>query len=215
MRKKPHRLNDYKKRLLDTCTMLLNKVFTVNNQIVIFKYVFIGLTQMNVNLLKELDFKDLLLLILFVIVIFANLSDFIEDGFNQEDAWLKLLTVGLSLWGITMLIRLMKRQMDKILTLTNKVKTTENDLELTHSKLKQIGREYSIYLRKQFTAWSLTNSEKEVAILLLKGLSFKEMAELRATKVKTVRQQASSIYQKAGVAGRYEFSAWFFEDMLV
>ena len=170
---------------------------------------------MNVKLLNEWDYKDLLLIILFIIVIFANLSDFFEDGFNQEDAWLKLLTVGLSLWGIMMLIRLMKQRMDEILDLTNKVKTTKNDLELTHSKLKQIGREYSIYLHKQFTAWSLTNSEKEVAVLLLKGLSFKEMAELRATKVKTVRQQASSIYQKTGVTGRHEFSAWFFEDMLV
>jgi DNA-binding NarL/FixJ family response regulator len=41
------------------------------------------------------------------------------------------------------------------------------------------------------------------------------MAEVRNTKEKTIRQQASTIYRKSNVAGRHEFSAWFFEDMLV
>jgi DNA-binding CsgD family transcriptional regulator len=29
-----------------------------------------------------------------------------------------------------------------------------------------------------------------------------------------VRQQASSVYRKAGVSSRNELAAWFFEDML-
>jgi len=45
-------------------------------------------------------------------------------------------------------------------------------------------------------------------------LSFKEIAAVRKTLEKTVRQQASSIYKKAGVSGRHEFSAWFIEDIL-
>jgi DNA-binding NarL/FixJ family response regulator len=53
-----------------------------------------------------------------------------------------------------------------------------------------------------------------VAILLLKGLSFKEIAGVRETREKTVRQQASSIYKKAGVSGRHAFAAWFIEDFL-
>ena len=39
-------------------------------------------------------------------------------------------------------------------------------------------------------------------------------ADLRSTLEKTVRQQASSIYQKAGVSGRHAFAAWFLEDYL-
>jgi len=53
-----------------------------------------------------------------------------------------------------------------------------------------------------------------VALLLLKGLSFEEIASVRDTKEKTVRQQASSIYRKSGLNGRHEFAAWFFEDFL-
>jgi len=67
---------------------------------------------------------------------------------------------------------------------------------------------------QQFSEWQLTGSESEVGWLLLKGLSLKEIAIVRDTLEKTVRQQASSIYEKAGVAGRHAFSAWFIEDIL-
>lgn len=66
----------------------------------------------------------------------------------------------------------------------------------------------------QFAKWELTEAEQEVAMLLLKGLSFKEIAAVRDSAEKTVRQHASSIYRKAGVAGRHAFSAWFIEDFL-
>ena len=56
--------------------------------------------------------------------------------------------------------------------------------------------------------------ELSVAMLLLKGLSFKEIASVRSTMEKTVRQQASAIYRKAKVNGRHAFSAWFIEDLL-
>ena len=51
-------------------------------------------------------------------------------------------------------------------------------------------------------------------MLLLKGLSLKEIAAVRNTHEKTTRQQASAIYRKAGVTGRHAFSAWFIEDYL-
>jgi DNA-binding NarL/FixJ family response regulator len=75
-------------------------------------------------------------------------------------------------------------------------------------------RTLSEIMRQQFQSWRLTVGEQEVAILLLKGLSFKEIAGVRETREKTVRQQASSIYKKAGVSGRHAFAAWFIEDFL-
>ena len=66
----------------------------------------------------------------------------------------------------------------------------------------------------QFAAWELTAAEREVALLLLKGLSFKELAAVRGTGERTARDQARSVYRKAGVAGRAELSAWFIEDLL-
>lgn len=78
----------------------------------------------------------------------------------------------------------------------------------------KLASQYRAVMQKQFDAWQLTQSEQDVVIGLLKGLSFREIAELRQTREKTVRQQASSVYRKAGVGSRNELAAWFFEDML-
>ena len=164
--------------------------------------------------LKAWKITDFILLSLFFVVIFVNAGDFIEDGVYQEDARIKLLTIFLSFSGIWMLFRLVKHRSREITALHHRVEETENSLERIHSKLQQLGREYSAYLHKQFDVWTLSPSEKDVALLLLKGLSFKEIAEARSTKEKTVRQQASTIYKKSNVSGRHEFAAWFFEDML-
>ncbi len=66
----------------------------------------------------------------------------------------------------------------------------------------------------QFDEWQLTPAQAEVALLLLKGLSFKEVAAVRETTERTAREQARDVYKKAGVAGRAELSAWFIEDLL-
>lgn len=67
---------------------------------------------------------------------------------------------------------------------------------------------------QQLSDWGLSTAEKEISLLLLKGFSSKEIAEFRSTSERTVRQQAASIYQKAGLAGRSELSAFFLEDIL-
>jgi DNA-binding CsgD family transcriptional regulator len=66
----------------------------------------------------------------------------------------------------------------------------------------------------QFQAWRLTDAEREVALLLLKGLSLREIAGLRETSERTVRQQSLAVYRKAGLAGRADLSAFFLEDLL-
>ncbi len=66
----------------------------------------------------------------------------------------------------------------------------------------------------QFTRWNLTDAEREVALLLLKGLSLKEVAAVRAATERTIRAQAQAIYAKAGVSGRASLSAFFLEDLL-
>jgi DNA-binding NarL/FixJ family response regulator len=49
----------------------------------------------------------------------------------------------------------------------------------------------------------------------LKGLSHKEIAEVRRTSERTVRQQAREVYGKAQLAGRAELSAFFLEDLFL
>jgi DNA-binding CsgD family transcriptional regulator len=67
----------------------------------------------------------------------------------------------------------------------------------------------------QFDKWGLTPAERDVALLQLKGLRHKEIAELRQTSERTVRQQALAIYRKAGLGGRTDLAAFFLEDLLL
>jgi DNA-binding CsgD family transcriptional regulator len=67
---------------------------------------------------------------------------------------------------------------------------------------------------RQFEIWGLSAAEREIGILMLKGFSHKEIATLRGTGDPTVRHQATTIYQKAGVESRTAFCAFFLEDLL-
>ena len=82
----------------------------------------------------------------------------------------------------------------------------------TGSKKYLDGLSRSISL--QLDQWQLSAAEKEVAFLLLKGLSLKEIAAARRTTEKTARVQSSAVYAKSGLAGRSELSAFFLEDLL-
>ncbi|HJV89424.1 MAG TPA: LuxR C-terminal-related transcriptional regulator [Holophagaceae bacterium] len=66
----------------------------------------------------------------------------------------------------------------------------------------------------QLERWGLSAAEQEVALLLLKGLSHKEIGELRKVSEATVRQQARNLYRKAGLTGRHDLAAFFLEDLL-
>ena len=67
---------------------------------------------------------------------------------------------------------------------------------------------------RQFLTWKLTEAERDVGLLILKGLSLKEIAAVRVTSERTIRAQARSIYAKAGLSGRAALSAFFLEDLL-
>jgi DNA-binding CsgD family transcriptional regulator len=66
---------------------------------------------------------------------------------------------------------------------------------------------------REFAKWGLTDAERDVALLLLKGLSHKEIAGERGTNEGTVRQQALSIYRKAGLSGRSNLAAFFLQGL--
>lgn len=67
---------------------------------------------------------------------------------------------------------------------------------------------------RQLERWALSTAEKEVALLLLKGLSLKEVADVRGVTEATARQQARAVYKKAGLTGRHDLAAFFLEDLL-
>ena len=69
-------------------------------------------------------------------------------------------------------------------------------------------------IHAQFNDWKLTPSKKEVALLLVKGLSTSEIAAVSKKSEKTIGNQASAVYKKANVSGRHELAALFFETLI-
>jgi len=80
----------------------------------------------------------------------------------------------------------------------------------TRALLKGLGEA----IDRQFLTWELTEAERDVGLLILKGLSLREIAAVRVTSERTIRAQARSIYAKAGLSGRAALSAFFLEDLL-
>lgn len=68
-------------------------------------------------------------------------------------------------------------------------------------------------IAEQMSSWRLTPVEREVALLLLKGHSHKQIAYATHRSERTVRQHAVAVYQKSGLNGRAEFAAFFLEGI--
>jgi len=96
----------------------------------------------------------------------------------------------------------------------SRVRQLNKTVSEQQSRMARLSGDLMIVMETQFRQWSLSPSESEVALLLIKGLSMKEISELRDVKEKTVRQQATSIYAKSGYAGRHELVAHFIEDLM-
>ncbi len=69
-------------------------------------------------------------------------------------------------------------------------------------------------IHNQFNLWGLSKSEADIAYLLVKGFTIREIADLRKTTEATVRQQTLQLYQKAQVDGRHQLSGFFIKSWL-
>jgi DNA-binding CsgD family transcriptional regulator len=167
----------------------------------------------------KIENRDKFLLLLLAFMSIANVLDIVMDlshNLPLSHVSKEVVMFLLSLIGFLWLIngyRIQQREVSGLRLALDAAK---------QQAIKHPPKQYVIDARKrlgdvisqQFDEWLLTPSEKEVGLMLLKGLSLKEIAALRETLEKTVRQQASSIYKKASINGRHAFSAWFIEDIL-
>ena len=110
----------------------------------------------------------------------------------------------------------------RFIALRRQTRLLARDLDAAEAEAARWRREHDDVLRglglaidRQFERWNLSAAEREVALMLLKGLSHKEIAEARQTSERTARQQALAVYRKGGLSGRAELSAFFLEDLLV
>lgn len=126
---------------------------------------------------------------------------------------LVLLLLAAAMFGYVLTRMLRGRRQLK--QLHSRLDTARAESQRWRSRYQSTIRGLSEAIEEQFKLWQLSAAEAQVALLLLKGLSFKEIATARHTSERTVREQARAVYRKAGLGGRSELSAFFLEDLLL
>lgn len=99
--------------------------------------------------------------------------------------------------------------------LTENLEAARQDAKRRAEEAEELLKGLGEQIDKQFEKWALTSAEREVALLMLKGLRHKEIANIRGTSERTVRQQALTIYKKAHLDGRTDLAAYFLENLLL
>ena len=69
-------------------------------------------------------------------------------------------------------------------------------------------------IEAHFDDWNLTPAERDVAMLMVKGLSNAEIARVRGSAEGTVKSQLNAVYRKSGTAGRGELLSQIIDSMM-
>lgn len=151
-----------------------------------------------------MNLKNLFPIIILVLATVFFAFDIIADLADGDEALLHIIIESIVFVAIsTVLFRELHR-----------LRRVRAELSEERVRTARLSGELLTIMRNQFVKWELSPSESEIALLLIKGLSMKEIAEARQVKEKTIRQQATSVYSKSGCAGRHELVAHFIEDLM-
>lgn len=120
-------------------------------------------------------------------------------GFRHLHAFELVLALAL-VGGLTATIALIRSQVRRVYDL-------QRQLHIAQGAFARI-------IEHQFDEWQLSDAERDVAMLSIKGLTIAEMAELRQTKEGTIKAQCAAVYRKAGVSGRLQLLSYFVEELL-
>ena len=130
------------------------------------------------------------------------------EGADWRHVGIELLVLFAAAAGITLLWRRFERARTDLAEARQQARHWQ---EQNRELLRGLGSA----IETQFRQWQLTRAEAEVGLLLLKGFSHKEIAAIRETSERTIREQARAVYRKSGLAGRSSFAAFFLEDLLL
>lgn len=164
-----------------------------------------------------LNRKEIALLLVLLLVavtsgmdLFTDLSHGVSFSHVFKEGLIVVLALILTIW----ILYELRQQIAQIKSLKSELVESKQQNSRANSYIITARKQLTEVVSKQFDEWGLSTSEKEVGWLLLKGFSLKEIAAIRDTHEKTVRQQASALYKKSGLSGRHGFAAWFIEDLL-
>jgi len=153
--------------------------------------------------------------IIFALIALDILGDY-SDGIDWGHIAIELTVLIIAVIGLTLLGRAYYQNTQLTLYhLQTDLAVAKQDAERWRNESRDLIQGLGVEIQKQFSRWGLTQAEGEVGLLILKGFSHQEIADIRGVSERTVREQARVLYRKAGLAGRSELSAFFLEDLLL
>ena len=129
------------------------------------------------------------------------LQDYYADGqLDNPHLLLELVAAVALIAGVIFL-------MIELRKLLLRMSDMQTGLDIAHGHMAGIVDDF-------FDEWTLTNAERDVAIMILKGFDNESIAKMRNTASGTVRAQATSIYAKSETDGRAQFISLFVEELM-
>jgi DNA-binding NarL/FixJ family response regulator len=149
------------------------------------------------------------------LLIAFDIADDYQSGSTAGHLLVEGTVMALAAGGLAALWRQLRSARRHASLLMVDLLETQREARRFREEAREVLRGLGEAIDQQFTRWGLTPAEREVGLLLLKGFSHKEAADLRKTSETTIRQQALAVYRKAGLHNRAELSAFFLEDLLL
>ena len=152
----------------------------------------------------------------FAVLVIAEVID--DPSKTFTDILLEMLQPAVIVTISVTVVRLfgrMERQHEEQLSLLRDLEVARSEGAQWRTDMREVLKGLGLAIDGQFERWQLTVAERDVALLMLKGLSHREIAIARDTSERTIRQQAQAIYAKANLSGRAALSAFFLEDLLL
>jgi len=93
-------------------------------------------------------------------------------------------------------------------------KVLRGEIASTNEKLLILKKGTTELINSQINLLKFTAAETDIAWLLIKGTSYKDVAKFRNVSERTVNQQVTGIFKKSNVRNRHEFITSFIEDLM-
>lgn len=94
------------------------------------------------------------------------------------------------------------------------LKRSQSRMHYLTRQLEVAAGQFEEHLGLTLARWGLTDAEKEVAVLAMKGFSNAEIAELRITSLPTVKSQMTAIFRKSGCTSRQQLISYLVDDLV-
>jgi DNA-binding CsgD family transcriptional regulator len=135
-----------------------------------------------------------------------------DDLFSPHvmvDVLLVLLSLGTALY-LWLGLRFAERSLERTL---GALSARSSERDAWQRRTEELLRGLGAAMEDVFGDWKLTPTERDTALMLLKGHSHKRIARMTYRSERTVRQHAVAVYRKSGLGGRAALSGFFFEHL--